>query len=193
MVSAVRSWTGLLKGGNGLHWGETGHFIPGEPRNTSLMNSPPSPYEFRPQPLRFPRARRRNQVPALVSPVARRRCVFRRCVFWGSPRTKAPLGSPGMKAPLNGRSRRVPHVLQWGEFISPPRTPPCPPPLGAQALPPDPHGAQEPELNSGYAPPPQGIDRVDLGFFFLIKPSYLIGNWDGEECRRLRPSSSKPD
>ena len=54
-AAKTSSWTGLLKDGNGLHWGE--------------LNSPPSPYEFRPQPLRFPRARRRNQVPALVSPV----------------------------------------------------------------------------------------------------------------------------
>ena len=78
----VRTWTGLLKGGN----------------------------QFRPQPLRLPRARRLPRVPALVSPVSRRRCVFRRCVFWrcvfwGSPRTKAPLGSPRMKAPSNWRER----------------------------------------------------------------------------------------
>ena len=66
--------------------------------------------EFRPQPLRFPRARRRNLVRGLCGtwfrtlnapfrrlcrPCPWRRCVFRRCVFWrcvswGNPRTKAP-------------------------------------------------------------------------------------------------------
>ena len=71
-VRPVRSWTGLLKGGN----------------------------KFRPQPLRFPRARRRNLVPALVSPASRRRCVS-----WGSPRTKAP--STGARGANRSKPERV--------------------------------------------------------------------------------------
>ena len=125
-AAKTSSWTGLLKGGNVLQ----------QPEETSGSRT----HEFRPQPLRFPRARRRNLVPALVSPAARRRCVS-----WGSPRTKAPLGSPDWESAV--------------KRTFPKGSAPVSPPVGAQALPPH--------------PPPQRINLLKSFLFndaYLLKP-----------------------
>ena len=97
----------------------------------------------------------------------------------------------------------IPHVLQWGEMSfnsrrfppapglmnSPPRTPPCPPPLRAQALPPDPMAlkSRNPSftrkkfrVNDGQAKFRLRASpaRVNCSYFkvlYLIKSTYLVG------------------